>query len=216
VLETLTPRWNVSEVFNRSQGQNSISFGGGFLSNLATVSADYQTYYVPEHTSQPFEQALIVDVQLHLFAGLTLHGATFVAPTGGLSYTADAEDVFSRQGGFHPGNGDGDVAAGALGSMLLRGQVLDSDGHPIAGAAIMIDRLVVYTNDDGIFYIREHKAHTHQLRVLTTQFLCGGVYRVVSAPATTRSSYAGNTPETVIVVQKINGANHPSPSRKEP
>lgn len=216
VLETLTPRWNVSEVFNRSQGQNSISFGGGFLSNLATVSADYQTYYVPAHTSQPFEQALIVDVQLHLFAGLTLHGATFVAPTGGLSYTADAEDVFSRQGGFHPGDGNGDVAAGALGSMLLRGQVLDTDGHPISGAAVMVDRLVVYTNDDGIFYIREHKAHTHQLRVLTTQFLGGGVYRVISAPATTRSSYAGNTPETVIVVQKMSAANLPSLSQKEP
>jgi hypothetical protein len=204
-MEMLTPRWSVTEVVNRSQGQNSISFGGSFLSNFASVSAEYQTYYVPERTTQPFEQALIVDLQLHLLPGLSLHGATFVAPGGALSYTAEARDEFTRQSMLHPED-NGDVARGSIGNMMLRGQVLDVEGHPVAGAALMIDALVVYTNDDGLFYIREHKTHSHQIRVLVNQFLGGGVYRVVSAPPTTRSSYAGNAPETVVVVQKISAA----------
>ena len=209
--EMLTPRWNATEVVNRSQGQNSISFGGSFLSNLASISAEYQTYYVPERSTQPFEQALILDVQLNLLPGLSLHGATFVAPGGALSYTAEARDEFTRQSIFHPED-SGDVARGSIGTMMLRGQVLDVEGHPIAGAALMIDQLVVYTNDDGLFYIREHKTHSHQLRVLVNQFLGGGVYRVVSAPPTTRSSYEGNAPETVVVVQRISA----STKRKEP
>ena len=65
----------------------------------------------------------------------------------------------------------------------------------------MLDQLVVYTNDDGLFYVRERKPHTHQLKVLVNQFLGGGVYRVISAPATTRSGYEKDTPETEVVVQ---------------
>jgi hypothetical protein len=67
----------------------------------------------------------------------------------------------------------------------------------------MLDQLVVYTNEDGIFYVRERKPRPHQLKVLVNQFLGGGVYRVISAPATTRSSYEGNTPETVVIVQRV-------------
>jgi hypothetical protein len=67
----------------------------------------------------------------------------------------------------------------------------------------MIDQLPVYTNDDGYFYVRERKPHTHQLKVLVEQFLGGGAYRVVSAPATTRSTYEGSMPETVVVVERI-------------
>lgn len=201
--EVLSPRWNVAEVVNRSQGQTTISFGGGFLSNLASISAEYQTYYVPQRNSSPFEQALILDVQLHLFRGITLHGATFVAPDGRLRYTADAQAVFARQGISDGSNEENALVRASIGHMLIRGRVIDTTGHPIAGAALMIDRLPVYTNDDGFFYVRERKSHIHKLKVLVNQFLGGGVYRVVSAPATIRSSREGTEPETVIVVQRI-------------
>ena len=73
--EMLTPRWNVTEVFTRSHGQSTISFGGGFLSNLVSASAEYETYYVPQRNASPFVQAMIVDLQIRLFRGVTFMAA---------------------------------------------------------------------------------------------------------------------------------------------
>lgn len=204
LTEILSPRLNVSELISRSQGQTTVSFGGGLLSNVMSITADYQTYYVPERNTAPFEQALIVDVTLHLFRGISLHGGTFVAPDGSLKYTADTHAVEAREGSAGAaGPVDTGLVRASIGSMLLRGRVLDTEGHPVAGAALMIDNLLVYTDDDGIYYVRERKPHSHQLRVMVNQFLNGGTYRVVSAPETIRDVYDKDDPETVVVVAKV-------------
>ncbi len=207
ITERVTPRLNVTQLISRSQGQTTVSFGGGFLSNPMTVSAEYQTFYVPERNSAPFEQALIVDVQLHLFHGVTLHGASFVAPDGGLRYTADTQVVTVRQGKFVPQGvgGENNLLRASIGNMLLQGTIMDRDKHPVAGAALMIDGLLVYTDDEGRFSVRERKAHTHQLKILVDQFLDGGAYRVVSAPATISSTSEDRAPGTVIIVEHAAG-----------
>lgn len=201
--EDITPRFNINELVNHANGQTSVSFGGGFLSNFASVMAGYQTYYVPQNNSSPFEQALIVDVQVHLFHGLNVHGATFVAPDGKLRYTADAQVQAIRQGaGITPGAEPG-IFSAPLGANLVAGNVVDTEGRPVSGAALKIDQVLVYTNDDGHFEMRERKQHTHQLKVMTDQFIAQFAYRVVSAPATIRSSSASNDPGAVIVVERI-------------
>lgn len=201
--EVLSPRLNVIEMVNRSQGQTTVSFGGGLLSNLASITAEYQTYYVPERNASPFEQALIMDVQLHLFHGITLHGATFVAPDGSLRYTADTQAMMARQGVFGSSDGGETLARGDIGSYLLRGSVVDPDDRPVAGAALMIDKLLIFSNDNGEFFVRERKAHVHVLKVLGDQFLNGGSYKVVSAPSTIRSGSGNGEPPTVVVVQRV-------------
>ena len=44
--EILTPRWDITEVLTRSHEQTWVSFGGGFISNLVSASAQYETFYV--------------------------------------------------------------------------------------------------------------------------------------------------------------------------
>lgn len=200
--ETLTPRLDVSQLITRSQGQTTISFGGAILSNLLTLSANYQTYYIPQLNSAPFEQALIVDVQLHLFRGITLHGATFVAPDGTLRYTGDAQATMVREGGGAMPAGFETLARDDIGQDIVHGSVVDNEGRPVAGAALMIDRLLVYTDDRGLFFVREHKPHVHSLKVMTNEFLNGETFSVVSAPQTVRSSTDNNAPGIVIVVER--------------
>ncbi len=206
--EKVTPRLRVTELVSRSQGQTTVAFGGGFLSNPISITADYQTYYVPQRISAPFEQALILDLQLHVFHGITLHGGSLVAPDGSLRYTADAQAVAVHEGKFAPpGFGDvNNLERASLGGVLVRGTVLDTDRHPVAGAALMVDGLLVYTNDDGIYSLRERKPRAHRLRVLPDQFLNGGGYRVVSAPATISGAPENQGPETVIIVERVSGA----------
>ncbi|WP_263381352.1 hypothetical protein [Granulicella arctica] len=198
IQEVLTPRWTILQVVNVSDGQSTFGFGGSFLSNFATVSADYQTYYVPSRTTAPFEQALILSAQIHPVDRLTLSGQTFVAPDGRLLYTTAMESTVSRQFAGNDGRGERHVS----GDMLLRGIVMNEKGEPIAGAALLLDNLPVYTDSQGIFYVRERKRHAHTLRVLADQFLEGGSYHVISAPPAIESSIDEQA-QTIIVVQRV-------------
>jgi hypothetical protein len=197
--EVLTPRWNVTEVLTRSHGQSTISFGGGFLSNLVSVSAEYETYYVPQRNSSPFVQAMIIDLQLHLFRGVTLHGGSFVAPDGSLRYTADATGIMTRE----TTGSRGSAQHYSIGSTILRGRVIDSKGQPVEGAALLIDSIPVFTDSDGRFFLRERRPHTHKLQVLPDKFLNGGSYEVESAPATVKATKNSAEPETLIIVKKV-------------
>jgi hypothetical protein len=197
VTEILTPRWAVNQVISTSNGQASVAFGGAFLSNFAQVSANYQTYYVPSRPNQPFEQALIVDLQLHLLRGLTLHGASFVAPDGRLRYTGDMNQVITHE------TDSRNVQHVTIGSSVVAGEVIDAGGHPVDGAALMLDGLEVYTGSDGRFFLRERKPHMHQFRVMTDQFLNGGNYMVVSAPTSVRSVAEGQEQTVTVVVKRL-------------
>ena len=198
IQETLSSRWTASQIVNMSSGQTTFGYGGSFLSNFATISADYQTYYVPSRTTNPFEEALILSAQIHPIDKLSLQGDTFVAPDGRLLYTTAFASTISRQMLGSSNSTEHRTA----GNMLLRGSVVDLTGKPVPGAAIMIDQMQIYSDSQGIFFVRERKRHAHTLTVLTDQFLEGGLYRVISAPSEIRSGIDDQI-QAVIVVQQL-------------
>ena len=198
IQERLTPRWSISQMVNSSGGRNTAGFGGSFLSNLVTLSADYQTFYVPSRISNPFEEALIVNAEIHLLGGLSLSGGTFVAPDGSLLYTTKAEGTISRDQRETPMA----IAHHAIGQMVVRGKVIDSSGQPIMGAALLVDQLPVYTDSQGYFIVREQKSHRHPLTVLVDQFLDGQLYKVISAPVEVHSSTTDDS-DAIVIVQRL-------------
>lgn len=198
VQETATNRLSLNETVSDSNGQRSVGFGGGWLSNLATVNVDYETYYVASNPSHPFEDAVIASVQLNLGSGVGLHGETFVAPNGRLLYTADARVQEVR--GAAPGS-----RQISMGEMEMRGRVVDQSGRPVEGAALMINQMPVYTGEDGFFSVRERHRRSHPLTVLPDQFLDGRQYRVVSAPESIRSGESEDGAPVTIVVSAVEG-----------
>lgn len=198
VTENVNPHWGLTQLISNSNGQTTVSFGGNFFTNFLSINADYQTYYVPSQTQNPFEEALLLDVQMHLSGKVTLHGATFVDPQGKLRYTTDANGLLVRGGGLQatPQNRN-------FGRDSVYGQVVDTRGEPIDGAALMLDSLAIYSDSQGKFFVRERKPHTHQFRVLTGEFLNGGNYKVIAAPAQVRSSPQVELPGVLVVVQRI-------------
>jgi hypothetical protein len=170
-----------------------------FYSNLATVSLDYQSYYVPTRAAGPFEQALIVNLQINLPSGLGLHGGSYVGPDGRLLYTAEAQGVLAR--GMTPRAPE--QFRSSLGPNLLRGCVVDTTGRAVMGAALTINQTPVFTDSRGCFSLRERHARAHPLTVMVDEFLDGGHYRVVSAPRTIRSAADDVEPESLIVVAPV-------------
>lgn len=193
--EVLTSRITVNESVTNSNGQNSVNFGGQFLSNFITFSANYETFYVPANNSKPFEQALLLDVKLKLFGRLMLHGASFVDPTGKLRYTADASTVLTH--GKVPGPLIEHVA---IGNYILHGCVVDTEGVAVEGAALLVDEKPIYTDSQGCFYMRESKPRTHKLSVVLSEFLANGNWQIVSMPSTITSAAEQSGAETTVVV----------------
>jgi hypothetical protein len=196
--EMVTSRLSVTENWGYSNGQSSVTFGGQFLSNTLSLSANYDTFYVPAQNDQPFEQALLLDVKFKVLGRLLLHGASFVDPTGRMRYTGDASTVFSHTQGVKP-------LEYTLGRYVLHGCVQDSDGQPVEGAAVLIDERPLYTDSKGCFYLRESKARTHQMRVVIGDFLVAGNWQVIMSPTTVTSTTEdlSNEMKIVVIVRKV-------------
>jgi hypothetical protein len=209
ITEVVNQRVSVNESINTSNGQTSFLYGGSLLTNVLTVSANYETFYVPIRTGSPFQESLLLDVSLHLFGRATLHGSTFVGPTGHLLYTAMANAVSGHGQSREPMN------VNPLGNSVLRVMVVDPDKHPISGAALMVDSAAAFTDSEGTFILREKKPRPHTVSVLTDQFLDGGQWEVASMPEQVKSSTSLEDPGAIVVVRRIE---RPSPSlaRTEP
>ena len=196
VTEMLTPRWTLSQLVTQSSGQNTVSFGGSFLSNLAAISLDYQNYYVPSRVQDPFQRAVIADVQLRAFGRVTLHGATFIDPQGHLKYTANAICLLNRE------NNENALSQKiVIGGNMIRGRVIDQNSLPVSGAALQFDESLIYTDSSGGFFLRARRARIHKLIVMTNRFLNEDRYLVVDAPKSL-SSGSADRDETVIVLRK--------------
>ncbi|MFT4112689.1 hypothetical protein [Silvibacterium sp.] len=195
----LSPRLDLSLTDNTSAGSNTLSVGGSWLSNLATVSVQYQTYYVPQMVASPFEQATMFDARMHPLPIMTVGVSTLVMANGKVGYTAELDTMLGERGMPGP------PRQTEVGPMLLRVCVSDEAGEGVDGAAVEIDGRIIYADSMGCFLLREHKAVLHSLRVLGDQFLDGSVYEVVEAPRVVMSAPESHAAEVRIVVRAATG-----------
>lgn len=193
--EVLSPRWGVNQTLNVLNGNPTMNFGGSFLSNILSVSVNYETFYIPTNIKAPFQESIVATAQSTLFGRLRLHGNTFVDQLGHIRYTADASLIASRAGAKP-------AAHMSLGKYVIRGRVIDPKGNPVEGAALLFDQMPVFTNSMGTFVVREHKARTHRVTVLGDQFLDVYHYDVVAAPETLTSTAAEDDPGATLIVKR--------------
>jgi hypothetical protein len=198
VSENLTSRLSLNQSVNVSNGTTNMLYGGSIQYNLVSISANYESFYVPSLGKSPFENALILDVNIHLFGRARLHGQTFVGPTGKLLYTADAYGMASRD----PADLPPIPQQRSIGNSEMHGRVVDPENIPVEGAALMIDQKQVYTDSQGQFELRERKPQIHKLTVLTDEFLANGSWEIVRAPTFIRSTENDAEPESIIVVRR--------------
>ncbi len=195
--ETLTHRYGLNQTVTFSNGQTSIGYGGSIFSNLISLSADYETFYIPTRPEDPFQQTLVLDLQINLFGRLTLHGGTFVSPAGKLLYTANAHAIQSRSPAAGPAG-----EHNRFGLYIVQGRVVDSKGDPLPGAAIAVGANLLYTDSLGEFFFRDKRPQSYTLRVLGDQFLDGHTYGVVSQPVIVPSIKAEDQ-HLLIVVKRV-------------
>jgi hypothetical protein len=197
--EILTRRFAANQTFTYSNGQSSISYGGSILTKRVTITADYETFYVPTRPLNPFQQSLVLNVELNFFGRVTLKGGSFVSPTGKLLYSADLHAIDSRS----PIQ-QAPAEHARFGAYVLQGRVIDNTGSPIYGAAIALGPNLLFTDSDGAFFLREMKAHTYTFKLLVDEFLDGHNYRVISQPQQVTGT-KNEDQHLLIVVARVNG-----------
>ncbi len=197
VREVLTPRIALSQVVTQGNGQTTMSFGGSFFSNTLTASLEYQTVYLPlaQGAASQFQQVLQVSLRMRMWA-FELNADTIVTPLGQVRYTGYATAYGYRESGQ---GGLFGRPSGNLSKYIVRGRVVDETGQPVAGAALLIGKILVFSDSQGNFLLRRDKGGTTSLTVELDQFLYPGRYAVVSVPVKVQAG-AGDTVETYQVI----------------
>lgn len=168
----------VTENISQSSGQNSYSFGGGFVwANRLSVSLNHSIVFLLN--GEGFQQVTGVSVGVRI-RDATLNFQTVTTPLGQKLYSVYGSD-YLQLGAWTPGS---TVHTPSSGKFEYVGRVVDEKGEPVEGAAVQIGRVIAYSNSQGIFSIHGKKDVPQPIAVLPAIFAAPGNWIVVSIPDT--------------------------------
>ena len=167
-----------------------------------TLSVDYQTLFLPFVPNAPgqFKQVMVLGLHFQLPHGVQFNMDTDVTPLGQVRYTAYGSTYAYRGLGK---TSSGTSFSGAFFQNVVRGEVLDPDGEPIAGAALQIGSELAVSDSDGNFMVRVKKAGVLSLKVAFEEFTAPGRYAIVQAPQTVKATRADSAQEYSIVLRRL-------------
>jgi len=198
IRETLSPKLSLLQIVNYSEGRTNVLFGGSYVTNRFTVSVDYQTLYMP-FLVNPFSQGISISLRVRLFRSLQVNAQTFRSGDGHLRYTASGDTLLTTK--FRAAGSNGEDSFKHL-RYTVRGHVQDQTGGPIEGAAIRIGEQLVFTSEDGKFFVRRNKAGNLTLEVVLTEFLNSTPFHLVLAPSSVRVFPEALAPDIEIVLER--------------
>lgn len=202
VREVLSSRLTLNQVITSGNGRTNVSYGGSFLSNFVTISVDYQTVFLPfvQYGTNQFEQVLALGLHFQLPRGIQLNAETNVNPLGKVVYTAYASTYASR---MMAQQSPGASISGGFFRNVVKGEVHDPQGEPVAGAALHIGNELAVTDSDGQFLVRVKKEGMLPLSVALDEFTAPGQYVVVSAPSSAMAKREEEAMDYEIVVKRV-------------
>ncbi len=212
--EILNSRFSVTQVISHNNGQTTVDFGGNFISNLVTVSVDYQTLFLPFVQNGPgqFKQVMVLGLHFQLPHGVQFNLDSDVTPLGQVRYTAYGSTYAYRGMG---NTSSGTSFTGAFFQNIVRGEVLDPNGEPIPGAALQIGAELAISDSDGNFMVRVKKSGDLSLKVAFEEFTAPGRYVIVQSPQKVKATRADSAQEYSIVLRRLpNGVTSADPSHQ--
>lgn len=215
VREIFSSRLSFTQIISHNNEQTTVDFGGNFISNFVTLSVDYQTLFLPFAQSAPgqLKQVMIVGLHFQLPHGMQFNMDTDVTPLGQVRYTAYGSTYAYRGLGK---TSSGTSFSGSFFQNVVRGEVLDPNGEPIAGAALQIGAELAVSDSDGNFMVRVKKAGVLSLKVAFEEFTAPGRYAIVRAPQTVKATREESAQEYSIVLRRLPNGVSATDSGKEP
>jgi hypothetical protein len=199
--------WTVTGYVSDAGGNWSANPGVSYTSNDFSAIVGYQVLYYPFSAGAAFQKTLTAQVSFHAPHSSTVNASTAALPNGKILYTIGGNSWF-----------EGPIATGRVaeppqhegtGKYEYAGHVSDDKGNPIEGAAILIGKSEVFTDERGDFNLRSKRAKTMPLRVEPKDFTTPVDYEFVSTTSdqieavdTTLAAKQASTPILIVVRRK--------------
>jgi hypothetical protein len=176
----------------------TVRVGGDLVTPWGDLGVSYSIIQQPFRPQDPFQSVLSLTARLQLGRVGTSISTTFL-PDGSVAYVAGASSYlyFGSFGGSQP-----NVVAAPVGRFVLRGRVVDDQGHGVDGAVLDFDGEVAITNQEGQFLIRVRRPREFSLRLAFDEFLDPGPWEVVSAPVTVQALKEERAPYVEIILRR--------------
>jgi len=153
-----------------------------------------------QSSSGQFKQVMVLGLHFQLPHGVQFNMDTNVTPLGQVRYTAYGSTyAYHGLGNTSPGTS----FSGAFLQNVVRGEVLDPQGEPIAGAALQIGTELAVTDSEGNFMVRVKKSGELSLKVAFAEFTVPGSYAIVQAPQTVKATREDAAQDYSIVLRRI-------------
>ena len=184
------------------QGKTQSGFDGGisYRGSQLNWSVEFQEEYFPYSLpgQSPFRRVLTLSFQKAI-KDAVIGGQTFVDPNNHMRFTLTGQDYLY---GPKPVGASVSTQHHSMGKFIVSGIVRDTNGQPVYGAAIQVDGSVVYSGQDGRFFVRFKRTGTFPVATLTEHFIEGS-WRGVSAPATAEAKLEEQADFIVVVVERV-------------
>ena len=203
--EKLTGRLTFSQTITHNTGGTTVSYGGQLSSNLVTVGLESQIVFLPFAPSghSGFQQAMQVSVRLRLPRDANFNLSSSIDQLGATRYTAYAT-AYAYGDALDPGAHPHPVGAKVhLAKYVVRGRVVDAEGHGVFGASIRVGRDIVFTDSEGNFSSRQTQQKPYPLAVLLDEFMFAGVYELVSSPTVAGADIEEKAQAIAIVLRHL-------------
>lgn len=197
VREMISPRLTLLALINHSCQNNSVSFGGQFVSNPMSVDVEYQTVYAPFSPGNPFKQVLVLTARLQPFGFLRLNLGSNIAPNGSVKYTS-----YGQASVYHGAAAPSMPSTYRFPKYVVTGVVVDENGSTVSGAAVMIGKELIFSDQSGAFFVRFKNRRQVDMRVMRNEFRLPGQYEVISCPARVVPSPQDSQSTIAIVLHK--------------
>jgi hypothetical protein len=188
VQERIGRHFQISEYVGHSP-----SAGFEMQFNRFSAGVSYQILFYP-FEQQSFQRTLSAHLSFRI-RDAVVNLAGLIPPVGKPLYTVGGEDYFA---GPYAGSQGMPQHAGSFGKYEIRGTVTDEDGKSVQGAAVMIGKAVVYSNQAGEFCIRTGKNGPQKITVPLDQWATPGEWVIINAPLTATPG----TESKIVVGQK--------------
>ncbi len=192
----ISSRLTVTQDFNRMNGQNTFSFGGHWVSNRISLSAEQQTYISPIAVAlggKPIFQAWTFGIRLRMPHGATTNLTTIVDPTGKVQLGGYLSGL--RYSSIGPEHDD----SPSFSKYSVQGVVNDEAGKGVAGIAIQIGKETVLSNESGVFYLDVKSRKLVPMRVVKELSVQPLRWELTSAP----SAAQGTTEDAAVPVHVV-------------
>jgi hypothetical protein len=172
--EIIRRKLTLVETETESGAQRNFDVGADYSTNAFSVGVTHNELFYPL-LANPWQRTLSIHLSFRLPRNSAMNLATVALPNAKIRYS-----VYGGTYVYHDVDTSG-LMQESMGKFEVSGKVLDSNGSPVSGASIRVEKETVYSEDDGSFSLRVKKNRAYPVVVQVDQFLLG-VWEIANAP----------------------------------